>query len=92
MNEASILLPSAGCLGIVLLFGLVLSMARARGVPRAKAGSSYEIREWMDELTPAERAAEKRADEAWADKQTRDAVALNGGTEYQNSRGEWIKL
>ena len=90
--DANILLPSAGCLGILLVLGAVLTLARHKGVVASKAGSSYSLREMAGELTPKERRARQLADAAWADKQARDAAFMTGETEWQDTKRKWHKL
>ena len=89
MNEASILLPSAGCLGVVLLIGLVAyALPRHRSVEQSKKGSSYSLREMAGELTPAERAAEKRADKRAFNENARAEAFWTGSDTYIDADGK----
>ena len=90
--DANILLPSAGCLGILLVLGAVFTLARHKGVAASKAGSSYSLREMADELTPAEKRAEKRADRETHNKNARSGAAWSGATTYQDYDGKWRNL
>ena len=90
--DASILLPSAGCLGILLVLGAVLTLARHKGVAASKAGSSYSLREMAGELTPAEKRAEKRADIETYNANARSGAFHQGATEYQSYDGTWRNL
>ena len=86
--DANILLPSAGCLGILLVLGAVFTLARHKGVAASKAGSSYSLREMAGELTPAEKRAEKRADDRTHNENARSEAFWTGESTYIDADGK----
>lgn len=81
--EANVLLPSVGCLGFLLVLGLVAyALPRYRSVEQSKAGSSYELREMAGELTPKERRAQIAEDKRTYNKNARLDAFYTGETTY----------
>lgn len=87
MNESNILLPSVGCLSILLVFGLVFNAARHKGVAASKAGSSRSLREMAGELTQKEKAEDRRADKRTHNENARSNAFWTGETTYIDADG-----